>query len=119
MTARSMYCSYKVGNVFGTAVFTCSCAFTSKIPGEDSDGSQLQPARSRQRVIVKRHLSSIRKPLQRKPELEHPFQRGYNSGKYGAGQTVVDVKACKTQQSNELDYALAKQLCLLHKQNHK
>ena len=78
------------------------------------DGLPLEPARSRQRVDATRHLSSVRTPAQREPDLDYPPQRASDSGDehHGERTNVNDTKPTIFR-SNELHYALAKQLCLL------
>jgi len=92
----------------------------SVIPVGAVERSRQEPARFRQWVVAPQQPISKGNPLKRKrkSKVDRGSRRSQHSSKHGAQQTDFSITESKTDKSNPVDYALAKQLCSLQKKAH-
>lgn len=80
---------------------------------DSADISPVETAPSDDHVLSTCTLPVRGNPRRRKPDHQHPLQRACNLGEHSADQPNMKVTQSGTRRSNELDYALAEQLCSL------
>lgn len=90
--------------------------FREQLSDDSADSADISPvetAPSDDHVLSTCTLPVRGNPRRRKPDHQHPLQRACNLGEHSADQPNMKVTQSGTRRSNELDYALAEQLCSL------